>query len=243
MNKSLLLCLALLFSSYSAIAEDPFEVPEEELGRETTLPVFDKRRAVLNRTVLTEKRFEIGVGAGLEMNEPYYNDMMFGLQGTYNLSETSAINVQGLFWMDGLSSYGEQLKPGVATGPNAREAFDPSKAPHPTWALFGNYQFIAYYGKISLSKGTVMNLNLFGVAGLGYMNMDPLSTVAVNLGVGQNFFFTKSFGLRADLRMLIFQGPDATSQRLTPADNPSASSFSDRIYFNTQLGVSGVFIL
>lgn len=243
MNKSLLLCLALLFSSYPAIAEDPFEVPEEELGRETTLPVFDQRRAVLNRSVLTDKRFEIGVGAGLEMNEPYYNDMMFGLQGTYNFNETAAVNVQGLFWMDGLSSYGEQLKTGNAGPVNPRPAFDASKAPHPVWALIANYQFIAYYGKISLSKGAVMNLNLFGVAGLGYMNIDPLNTVTFNVGVGQNFFFTKSFGLRADLRMLIFQGPDATSQSLQAGDNPSASAFDDRIYFNTQLGLSGIFIL
>ncbi len=44
------------------------------------------------------------------------------------------------------------------------------------------------------------------LAGLGYLNMDPLNTVAFNVGVGQNFFFTKSFGLRADLRLMIFSG-------------------------------------
>lgn len=238
MIKQVLLYLGLLLLSSPTLAEDPIEVPEEELARETTLPVFDKRRAVLNRSVLTEKRIEIGGGMGLEMNEPYYNDMMFGAQGTYNFDETNALNVQGLFWMEGLSDYGTQLKAG-----GRFQQFDAEKAPHPKWALMANYQFIAYYGKISVTKGTVMNLNLFGLAGLGYMNMDPLNTIAFNVGVGQNFFFTKSFGVRADLRLMIFQGPDATSQQLTPDRNPSASSFDDRIYYNTQLALAGIFIL
>jgi len=226
-----------------AVLADEIEFPEEELARESTLPIFEKQRAVLNRHVVTEKRFEFGVGGGIEMNEPYYNDYMFGVQGTYNYSEMSAINVQGLFWMDGLSDYGEQLKAGNPTPPNAFPSFDASKAPHPVWAIFANYQFIAYYGKISLSKQTVMNLNLFALAGLGYINMDSISTVGVNLGVGQNFFITQNFGIRADLRWLIFQGPNPPTQRLGPTDNPSASSFEDRIFYNGQLGLGLVFLL
>lgn len=241
-SKNLLLLLLASFAVIQARA-DEIEFPEEELARESTLPVFDKQRAVLNRHVITEKRLEIGIGGGLEMNEPYYNDWMFGAQGTYNMTDTSAVNVQGLYWMDGLSDYGDQLKAGNPTPPNAFPSFDASKAPHPVWALIANYQFIAYYGKISLSKQTVMNLNLFGLAGLAYINMDSISTVGLNLGVGQNFFFTRNFGLRADLRWLIFQGPNATSQRLGPTDKPAASSFEDRIFYNGQLGLGLVFIL
>ncbi|MGE3681655.1 MAG: outer membrane beta-barrel domain-containing protein [Bdellovibrionales bacterium] len=234
--KPLFVLLALVVGAYSFA--DEIDLPEEELARETTLPVFNKQRAVLNRNVITEKRFELGVGGGLELNEPYYNDIMFTAQATYNYSDVSAINVQGLMWMDGLSTYGEQLKKG-----ERHRAFDATKAPHPTWGVLANYQFIAYYGKISITKTGVMNLNLFGLAGLGYINMEEANSVALNLGVGQNFFFTKSVGLRADMRMLIFQGPDATSQDLHPSLNPSASAFDDRIYYNTQLSLSLVYIL
>ncbi len=238
---SILLAIGI---SFSAFAED-IEVPEEELARESTLPVFNRRRAVLNRNVLSAERFEIGLGTGIEMNEPYYNDFMFGVQGTYNYSETSAINVQGLFWNPGLSSYGEQLKagrPGPVTS-GGFTSFDANKAPHPQWGLFANYEYIAYYGKISLSKQSVMNLNLFGIAGLGYINMGSVSTVGINVGMGQNFFITKNMGVRFDLRWLIFQGPNAASKTLSPTDNPSASSFGSRIYYNTQIGLSLVYIL
>ena len=249
MAKKFFLVVMLLLSSHASYAEE-IEVPEEELARETTLPIFDKRRAVLNRHILTDKKLEVGAGAGLEMNEPFYNDYMFNFQGTYNFTETSALNVLGLFWMDGLSAYGEQLSAGVDKNKdgdyldaNDVQPFNTDKVPHPAWGIFANYQFIAYYGKISVSKLGVMNLNLYGIAGLGYINMDQVSTVGLNLGVGQNFFFTKNFGVRLDLRWLIFQGPNASSQRLMPQDNPSATAFEDRIYYNGQMSLAGVFIL
>jgi outer membrane beta-barrel protein len=243
MSKKLFAALFLLLASYSAWGAEDIEVPEEELARETTLPVFDKRRAVLNRLVLTEKKMEFGGGVGLEMNEPFYNDYMFNFQGTYNFTETSSVNVLGLFWMDGLSDYGEQLKAGVDKPGTTNDVapFDAAKAPHPVWGLFANYQFIAYYGKISISKLGVMNLNLFGLAGLGYINMDSANAFGLNLGMGQNFFFTKNFGLRFDIRWLIFQGPDATSRALGVSDNPT--TFDDRIFYNGQMGLNAIFIL
>ena len=246
MTKPLVLFLAL-FASFATFADD-IEFPEEELARETTLPVFDKRRIVLNRSVLTEKKIEVGAGFGLEMNEPFYTDYMFNVQGTYNLTDVHAIHLLGLFWMDGLSNYGEQLKKGkpVSTAnPSGVDAFDASKAPHPVWGLFANYEFIAYYGKISVSKLGVMNLNTFGIAGLGYMNMDTVNTFGLNLGVGQNFFFTKNFGLRFDLRYLIFNGPNPSTKgvRLRPQDNPQPSAFEDRIWYNGQISLAGIFIL
>ncbi len=237
MIKSIYIVLALLIG-FHAFAEE-IEVPEEELARESTLPIFSKRRAVLNRNVLSTERFEIGAGGALELNEPFYNTTMFNGQGTYNFSETFAVNVKGVSWMGGLSSYGKQLRDNSIQ----HRPFDASKAPHPVWAVIGNLEYIAYYGKISLTKHLVMNLNTFGLAGLGYISMNTVSSVALNLGLGQNFFFTQRLGLRWDLCWLIYQGPDATTQSLEPADHPSASAFGKRIFYNAQLGAGLVFIL
>jgi outer membrane beta-barrel protein len=241
-SKTLLMFLAFTLSA-AAFAEE-IEVPEEELARESVLPVFDQNRSVLNRNVLTKGRMEFGVGAGLEVNEPYYNDLMFNVEGTYNFSDVSALNVQGLFWNSGLSSYGDQLKnPPSTSGVPDYQSFDALKAPHPEWGVFANYQFTAYYGKISVTKKGVMNLSLFGLAGLGYINMGEVNSFGLNLGLGQNLFITKNLGLRFDLRWLIFQGPDATSKKLEPTDNPSASSFGNRVYYNTQLDLGLIFVL
>lgn len=236
MTKSLLILLASL-SCTLAHADDPLEFPEEELARETVLPVFQQRRVVLNRSVITEKRLEFGLGGGLEMNEPYYNDLMIQAMGTYNLTDVHAINVQGLFWQDGLSDYGTQL----AAGGAKFQPFDATPAPHPKYAMMVNYQFIAYYGKISVTKQTVMNLNLFGLAGIGYLGMDGQNTVALNFGLGQNFFFTKHFGVRVDLRTFVYRGPNPASP-----GNPALKSpltYEDRIFYNTQLALTGIIVL
>ena len=244
MTKFLLALLLCVTAGWRAFG-DEIEFPEEELARETTLPVFEQRRVVLNRHVLTEKRFELGLGGGLEMNEPYYSTYMGSLMGTYNFNETSAVNVQALMWMQGLSSYGEQLKSG-STKPY-RESFDASKAPHPKYGLFVNYEYIAYYGKISVTKQGVMNLNLFATLGLGYINMGAVSSPGANLGIGQNFFLSRNLGIRMDLRYLIFRGPNATTQQLrttsTANDTPAVGGFGNQMFYNSQLGLSLVYVL
>ena len=236
MTKTLLILLAGLTCSV-AYADDTLEFPEEELARETVLPVFQTRRVVLNRNVVTDKRLEFGAGVGLEMNEPYYADYMGQIQATYNLTDVHAINVQGLLWAEGLSSYGEQLK----AGSSKFLPFDATPAPHPKHALMANYQFVAYYGKISITKRTVMNLNLFALAGLGYLSLDSQTTIGANVGLGQNFFFTRHFGLRADLRLFMYQGPNPPS----PGDPKKAvpATYEDRTFFNTQLGLTGIIVL
>ena len=237
MTKSILIWLGCLTCSV-AYADDSLEFPEEELARETVLPVFQTRRVVLNRNVVTDKRLEFGVGAGLEMNEPYYSDFLGQLQATYNLNEVHAINVQGLLWQDGLSDYGNQLKAGQA---GKFLPFDATNAPHPKYALMANYQFVAYYGKISVTKRTVMNLNLFALVGAGYLSLDTQNTIAANVGLGQNFFFTKHLGVRVDLRVFMYQGPNPPS----PGDPKIASpvTYEDRIFYNTQLGLTGIIVL
>ena len=224
----------VLFSSMSISAQaEQIELPEEELARESVLPVFEKTTAVLNRNVETKKRFQLGLGAGLEVNEPFYNDLIYGLFGAYHFNDIHGLNVQFQMWGQGLSSYGSQIK--------SEQGLDPARASQPQWAVIGNYEFIAYYGKISLSKQAVMNLNLFANAGFMYMNIEDRSTVGLNLGLGQTFFFTKNMGLRVDLKTLLFKGPNPASR--PAASNPKPSDFEEDLHVNNQITASAVFLL
>jgi|FLYM01.1.fsa_nt_gi outer membrane beta-barrel protein len=223
---------ALIISNPSSAAEK-IELPEEELARESVLPVFEKTTAVLNRNVETKERFQLGVGAGLEVNEPFFNDLIYGLSGAYHFNDIHGVNVQFQMWGQGLSKYGEQIK--------SEQGLDPARAPQPQWALIGNYEFVAYYGKISLSKQTVMNLNLFFNAGAMYVNIDDRSTVGLNLGLGQTFFLTKKVGLRVDLKTLMFKAPNPASRPSNPPPGPS--DFSEDMQVNNQITTSLVFLL
>lgn len=237
-SRVLLLCLCIIAAPTFA---ETIEFPEEEIATETVLPVFDRVEAVKNRNVELKNHVEVGAGVGLMLNEPYYNPMNFGANVTYHLTETHAINLVGQFFLDGLSSYGSDLQAGKGL---TNDSFDPGLAPHPTYMMLANYQFTAYYGKISVSKQTVMNLSLFGVVGLGYIGMKGAGAPALNIGFGQNFYFTKRVALRLDLRMDIYQAADPTTVALPRGSAaPPASSFGKTTYFNSMLTAGVVFVL
>ena len=145
-----------------------------------------------------------------------------------------------MFLMPGLSSYGEQLK----TSPYITPQFDASKAPAPSSIFMASYQLTTFYGKISLTKKSVMNLALFGVLGAGLMGMDSGTQLpALNAGFGQKFYFGNRISLRLDFRVIAYQGPDPTSQTLRPTDPaPSESSFQDELFFNTYLTAGMAFL-
>ena len=236
-----ILLVALCFYAASGYAET-VEFPDEELATETVVPVFEKNRSVLNRNVQLEKRLEFGGGMGMALNEPFYNPLNFSGNLTYHFTDQHAFNLAATFFMSGLTEYGEQLKRGE--GLTVGKEFDPSKAPAPKWMTLGNYQFTAYYGKISLSRQTVMNLTLFGLLGIGMVQTGGMSNVALDVGFGQNFYFTPQLAARFDLKLLMYNGPDATSKDLdTSLPTPSDDAFGKELTFRTYLSLGLVYLL
>lgn len=238
-NTIAVLLLLFVFLKMSPIFAETIEFPEEELATESVLPVFDNAKGVLNRTVKTANRIEFGGGAGLSLNEPFYNPVNFHLQGSYHFTELHGVNLFAMFLMEGLSSYGDQLKTTAAT------QFDASKAPAPQNIFIASYQVNAFYGKISLTKKSVMNLTTLGTLGAGLLGLDSGTQLpAINFGFGQKFYFSKNFALRFDFRVIAYQGPDPTSQPLLPGSPaPSEGSFDDELFFNTYLSAGAVFLL
>lgn len=230
--KGIWLCVG--FFAFPVWSSQVIQFPQEELATESVLPVFSHTRSVLNRNVETAGRFEIGGGGGMSLNDAFYNPLNVNIQTTYHFNEIHAFNLQGNFWMSGLSSYGKQIQD---------QQFFPDKGPQVKQAIFANYQFDAYYGKISLSKQTVMNLTLFGTAGLGMIGIGDTQKPGLNIGLGQNFYFSPNFALRYDLRLLAFKGPDTSTRALPANENPTTSDFEESMFLNTLITLGAVFLL
>jgi outer membrane beta-barrel protein len=241
----LIIAASVVFVSLSAWAET-IEFPEEELATESVLPVFDKKVVVRERAIKTAGHFEVGGGMGLNLVEPLYSQNVFSLTASYHLTELHGINVYALFLSDELSGAGADLKAGKGlTGGNK---FDASRAPTIDNMFFANYQFTAYYGKISITKQNTMNLSLYGTAGLGMVNWTDSSDVGLDFGIGQKLYFTENLGLRFDLMMAVYQGPDPTASKgvnhaLPPTDPKQSSDYFDTtIYFRPFLTGAFVFL-
>ena len=114
--------------------------------------------------------------------------------------------------------------------------------------MFLNYQFTAYYGKLSLSKQAVMNLSLYGLAGVGLVNWSDAAEVGLNFGVGQKLYFSPNLALRLDLTMAIYRGPDPTSPKttnnelLTGLEPLGSDQFDTTVYFRPFLAGALVYL-
>ncbi len=205
--KLVLAVLLVLGLSVNSKAE-VIEFPEEELARESVTPIFDNPEAVKKRLSPMKSRFELGGFSGATLNDPWFNSYPLGFTAHYHFSEMHGVGLMGAFFVSGRTNYVGQLQSTVATGNEI--PFD--RAPSPKFLGLLEYEFTPYYGKISITKQRIMNLTIAGLAGVGLMgvssNVKSDSSAAFSLGLSQRFFFTRNFGLKADIRTLFYQQED-----------------------------------
>lgn len=237
-----LLMLGIVCSEVKAadkVQKEVIEFPQDELESETVLPIFDRINVVKSRNVELENRVEIDFGLGFALTEALYDNKSFFVEGSYHLSDTSSVALMYSSLMEGLSNTGNDLKEGK--GLLGGRKFDPSLKPHPKSYLFADYKINAYYGKISLSKKEVMNLNLYGILGAGLVGFGDSQKLGINFGLGNKFYFNKNWALKADLLFLIYNGPNG----VLATDNTrslSSAEVQESIQFQTLLNVGGVFL-
>ena len=65
----------------------------------------------------------------------------------------------------------------------------------------------------------------------------------VDLGLGEKFYFSKSWGLKLDFRFMTYQGPDVLSRDLSKqTEKQSAASFGQKINYMSLLSLGAVYM-
>ncbi|HEX4923799.1 MAG TPA: outer membrane beta-barrel domain-containing protein [Bdellovibrionales bacterium] len=233
-----LVIFAILAAAVIARAEK-VEFPEEELATESVLPTFDQPSAVKKRTVPMEKRLEVGGFLGAGLNEAFFDLTLFGVNAGYHLSDMHGIQ----FAFAAISAKSSQFVPqlnNVGSVP-----LNLQYLPQPKWYALLLYEFTPYYGKLSITKQTVINNSVYIVGGIGTVNINnEEQSPALVGGIGQNYYFTKNFGLKLDFRGLLFQSPDPLSVDMSGAtETVSTSRFQKQMNFNIAITLGAIFIL
>lgn len=224
--------------SHQAYAET-ITFPDEELAAESVLPVFDKPDSVKNRNINLSRRIEIGILGGMSLLEPFYNPLNFGLTANYHFSEEHSVNITGLSYMQGLSNNAQGLNPIPRTSTNANLQY----APAPKYLLMADYQYNGFYGKMSVTKDFVMNLSLYGMAGLGVLGVGDAVKPTVDLGLGEKLYFSPSFALSVDFRFVVYQGPDVLSRNLSKVTSEQpASTFGEKTNYSSLISLGAVYL-
>lgn len=184
------------------------QFPKEELAKESVLPVFKGgNKAVLSRRVKTSKEIELGAGLGFIFNEPFFESMAFNFKAGYHLDSFHSLHLNFYMRQEELSGDAPKIDAAAPSPP----AINFDVVPIPQYFASLDYQITPYYGKISLTKNGVMNMSLFGVAGLGAVDVGGATTVLGNIGFGANVYMTRRVALKADLRFFMYNAPNVVS--------------------------------
>ena len=209
---------------------------KEELARESVLPVFDPMSMILGRNITLSKRLELGASLDFGLDDPFYFPVyVTGLLAFY-ISESHGVSFTATYfpplkalpsWLTFLEWDGLRLK---------EKGIDVWRVPYPQMAGFLNYQYVPFYGKVSLTKKVVTNLSMYGFAGPGFVlfNEGALS-VAGNMGMGLKLYFNRFLALRGILRFYGYYGP-------APAKVPLKSQTSDLPYASIPSEQRGIVI-
>ena len=139
--------LAFILSSSSLAKADVVEFSEEELSRESVLPVFDQPEAVKKRVVPTDSRIEVGGYLGTSLNDPFINEYPIGVDVEYHLTEIHAVGINAAYFITSAASYVPQIQSEVLGG----SLIPFNNNPSPQFMILGEYEFTPYYGKISVT--------------------------------------------------------------------------------------------
>ncbi len=186
--------------------------PDDELARESVLPVFDEAPVVMDRRVRTAGRFEIGPRASISLLEVFNSEYGAGVDLTYNITEIHGINFTYGSFFGGKTSYAMAMERDIFIDKGAGVKVDLTNAPESEYMATLNYQFTSHYGKISLTKNWVMNLALYAHLGGGVISIGEETTPAAHLGIGQKFYFNNNFALKFGLQSLVYSGPNFTTK-------------------------------
>lgn len=229
--------LLMLLFVLTAVKSEAVEIqfPEQELARESVYPVFDNPEAVKRRNVVTAGHVELSLGGGWSLNDALNEPYVLGGALAYHFNEQHAVQLFGNIFSNTKSQYVDGIE---RTGNVANL----NNAPKPSYLGLLNYQLTPYYGKLSITKQTVMNLAIFVQAGVGTININGENIFAWSLGIGQKLYFGSRWGLRADLRAVTYQAPNPFSITIPAGRVPKNSEYAKQSFTNGLMTVSGLFM-
>lgn len=240
-------------------ASDPAHAnPAEDALREVQGEVQPKD-VVQNRFFLKSDRFEIAPVVGAVPNNPMVKRRLGGLLVAYHLSESLAVGGQFFYAPDLGSTDLKGLTNTLVTIAHNGEANVDFQQPLDKMVFGATFSanWIPVYGKINLVGETVLNFDLYGSFGIGYLGLqqyyavydnqkaaqgDPVpvslesralkSRVPVNVAVGADFFLTQTVALKLDARSYVYWD-------LKPQYDPETAETDGRLY-NIFIATAGI---
>lgn len=232
---SILRFYLFLFLALIAVSVPAFAAETAKTDGGNAAPLNVPVRVLQNRYFLKALRPEISVFGGSVLNESYSNTYAIGARAGIFVTEYlgleyaySVYNAQDSADLKAIN--GLEYCPPTGCVNNEVKSLEPSfvrmKSAHT-----GLLTFAPIYSKISLFSQFILYSDICFSAGAAKINTSQGAKTAAVIGIGQRFYFAKSFNLRIDATDHIFKetrvnkGENVTSTRHAWVVSLGASAF------------------
>jgi outer membrane beta-barrel protein len=162
-----------------------------------------------NRYFLKKLRPELSLHGGQVLNESYSQTFQVGARAGLFITETLGVEYTFDKYLGGDSDDLKALRKLEYCGANG-EPDTTCKRVEPSFVRLesghsATLTFAPIYGKINLLEGYILYSDIYANVGAGMLGTSQGSKPTAILGVGQRFYFAKSFNVRVDAVDHIFQ--------------------------------------
>lgn len=210
--------VALPASAQRASEDEAGDV--SEVDKDSAGPLRDRIRPVSGHLFRMEGRFEVSPGLTVSLRDAFWQKVGFGAAFTYHFTETIGVGARALYNLSLISGNAQICAPGGGCAtPTFEEltTFDGQTANvaygYMSLLTSIDLQWAPIYGKLSLFSESVLNFNMYVLAGPSFLMYGPTNTFTVggNVGVGFRFFLNRWLTVRLELRDVLYyeQGANA----------------------------------
>jgi outer membrane beta-barrel protein len=236
------------------------------LGGIVSLPVVaraDKERkspltdapVIRRRLELRDKRFELGVGAGVTIGQDFYNALLVMPKLAFHFNDWLSLAVLAGYnvlpnWKSSFNNDVNSVLPDQPGVKSPSKADAQSTMNHIAWAALGQIEFIPLSGKIAILSTLFSYFDFYILAGAGVVNLaaknpypascnDPNATsplckavtgnrLTFNAGVGVHAFVARWAAINIELHDLIYKNNASGRSVLGNLQTTTESDPADR---------------
>ena len=174
----------------------------EDLEKRYWAPKDTEFKVVQNRKFSKEGRFNLSLGTGILFNDTFSTGTNLFLSSTHYFNEHHGVELR--FEMPN-QTQNEGTRQVQSVGGEPDQNFE-------DWALAVNYNWIPFYGKISVLDEKIIYFDMAIYAGLGAVqytqqgvaNTRSLNSFSFNFGVSQQYFLSKNWALKLDVSTRLY---------------------------------------
>jgi outer membrane beta-barrel protein len=153
---------------------------------------------VQNRLYEKEHRYEFSLLGGQDFTDPFLSVYTLGGRFGYHFSEYFSLHL--IAWKAFSSPSSTQTS--LLENKSPDQVGTALNTNPPKWYTGTEAQWSLLYGKLSVVGKKIIHYDLHFIAGLGIMDTDSGANFAQHVGLGQQFFLSKSTFINFDYRLM-----------------------------------------